>query len=248
MWGFLLLDMWVRMILWLTSLAFSTAAFSALDLWPAGNPLGNDLSTTMQWAQRVAQWVVLFNVVYVLELLLLRLLIPTPREGTYSTTKPGIPDRQLIWTTLLGVLTKARYQAPFPAFLVFHLTSLPPFCWLAGPIFGPKSQSCQATEPEIIDPSLVEIGRNVVIGYRAIIVGHMQEADHVTIRRTIIEDDVLIGGDALILPGVRLGRGCVIGARAMVMPGTVVAPYEVWVGAPARKIGMVREESVPEGI
>jgi acetyltransferase-like isoleucine patch superfamily enzyme len=246
MWGFLLLDMWVRLILWSTSLAFSTAAFTALGVWPEGNPLDNDLGTTIRWAQGIAKWVLLFNVVYLLELLLLRLPIPTPQEGTYSTTKRGLPDRQLIWTTLLGILTKARYQAPFPGFLVFHLANLPPLCWLAGPIFGPKSKSCYATEPEILDPSLVEVGRNVIIGYGTRIVGHMQEADHVTIRRTVIEDDVLIGGEASILAGAHLGKGCVIGSRALVLPGTVVGPYEIWVGAPAKKIGMVHPENAPE--
>ena len=35
-------------------------------------------------------------------------------------------------------------------------------------------------------------------------------------RQTIVEDDVSIGANAKILPGVRLGKGCVIGAGAVV--------------------------------
>ena len=34
--------------------------------------------------------------------------------------------------------------------------------------------------------------------------------------RTIVEDDVSIGANATILPGVRLGKGCVVGAGAVV--------------------------------
>jgi hypothetical protein len=247
LWGFLLLDIWVRLTLWSTSLWLTTAAFHAMDAWPAGNPLGSDLGVTRLWAVRISQWVLLFNVVYLLLLLLVRLPIPTPREGVYPTNKPGLPDRQLIWATLLGVLTKARYQAPFPGFLVFHLANLPPLCWLASRIFGPKSASCYVTEPEVLDPFLVEIGRNCIIGYGAVIAGHMQEPDKVTIRRTVIEDDVLVGGKTLIMAGVRLGQGCVIGARSFILPGTVVGPHEFWAGSPAKKIGMVRQEGTPQG-
>lgn len=49
---------------------------------------------------------------------------------------------------------------------------------------------------------------------------------------TIVEDEVSIGANATILPGVRLGRGCVIGAGSVVtkdvLPGVTV------VGNPAR--------------
>lgn len=245
LWGFLLLDLWVRLTLWSTSLGLTTAVMTALQAWPAGNPLAGDLGLTMLWAKRIGQWVILFNVIYLLELLLVRLPIPTPREGVYSTK--GFPDRQLVWITLLGVLTKARYQVPFPGFLVFHLANLPPLCWLVSRIFGPKSQSCHATEPEILDPSLVEIGRNVIIGYGTRIVAHIQEADKVTIQKTIIEDDVLVGGEVSILAGVQLRKGCVIGARSLLLPGTVVGPHEFWAGVPAKRISSLQQESPAQG-
>ncbi len=245
LWGFLLLDLWVRLTLWSTSLGLTTAVMTALQAWPAGNPLAGDPGLTMLWAKRIGQWVILFNVIYLLELLLVRLPIPTPREGVYSTK--GFPDRQLVWITLLGVLTKARYQVPFPGFLVFHLANLPPLCWLVSRIFGPKSQSCYATEPEILDPSLVEIGRNVIIGYGTRIVAHIQEADKVTIQKTIIEDDVLVGGEVSILAGVRLRKGCVIGARSLLLPGTVVGPHEFWAGIPAKRISSLQQESPAQG-
>jgi acetyltransferase-like isoleucine patch superfamily enzyme len=47
-----------------------------------------------------------------------------------------------------------------------------------------------------------------------------------------IEDYVWIGTGAMILPGVRLGRGCVVGARAVVSKS--VAPGSIVVGNPAR--------------
>lgn len=50
----------------------------------------------------------------------------------------------------------------------------------------------------------------------------------------IVEDDVSIGTGAVLLPGVRLGRGCVVGAGAVVTKD--VPPYMTCVGNPARVI------------
>lgn len=52
--------------------------------------------------------------------------------------------------------------------------------------------------------------------------------------RVIIEDDVWIGNNAMILPGVKIGRGAVIGAGAVVTRD--VPSYAVYGGVPARHI------------
>lgn len=51
----------------------------------------------------------------------------------------------------------------------------------------------------------------------------------------VIEDDVWLGANAVVLDGVRIGRGAVIGAGSVVT--SEVPPYEIWGGIPARKIG-----------
>lgn len=50
----------------------------------------------------------------------------------------------------------------------------------------------------------------------------------------VIGDDVWIGYGATILSGVTLGKGCVVGARALVCKD--VPPYAVVAGIPARII------------
>lgn len=53
-----------------------------------------------------------------------------------------------------------------------------------------------------------------------------------------IGEDAILFTNAVVLPGVEIGRNSVIGAGAVVTQN--VPPNEVWAGIPARKIGMVR--------
>ena len=231
----ILLDMCVLMTTWSAALALSTGLFAWLGWWPSGW-----LSASIWWnaivsAFAAAWWIVAFNIAYVLVLLALRLLFPRPQEGRYPKDAEHF-DYNLLWARLTAALNNARYRAPFPGFLVFYVANLPPLVWWMGPVFGPRSRSCYAVDPNILDPHLVEIGRNVVIGYNATIGGHYQERDAWVIKRTIIEDDVVIGGHVVIYGGVHIKRGAVIGGGAIVLPNTVVGEGEFWGGVPAKKL------------
>ena len=90
----------------------------------------------------------------------------------------------------------------------------------------------------------VEIGDNVLIGPKTIIhsANHRYKDPTIPIRlqghthgKVIVENDVWIGAGVIILPGVQLGKGCVIAAGRVVTKN--VAPYTVIAGVPARKIG-----------
>lgn len=56
-----------------------------------------------------------------------------------------------------------------------------------------------------------------------------------TLAPVIIEDDVWIGLNCTIVPGVRIGRGCVIGAGAVV--NRDLPAFSIAVGVPARVVG-----------
>jgi acetyltransferase-like isoleucine patch superfamily enzyme len=60
-------------------------------------------------------------------------------------------------------------------------------------------------------------------------------------RPIVIEDDVFIGARAIILKGVTIGKGCVVGAGAVVAKS--VPPYSVVVGNPAKVVGDSRRSS-----
>lgn len=60
----------------------------------------------------------------------------------------------------------------------------------------------------------------------------------------IIEDNVWVGFDAVILPGVRLGRGCVVGCKTVISED--VPPYAVIVGSPPHVVKFLNEDDTEE--
>ncbi len=65
-------------------------------------------------------------------------------------------------------------------------------------------------------------------------------------RPVVIEDNVWIGFDSVILPGVHLGRGSIIGCKTIVAED--VPPYAIVVGNPARLIRYLQPDDTPEAI
>lgn len=63
-------------------------------------------------------------------------------------------------------------------------------------------------------------------------------------RRIVIEDNVWVGFDAVVLPGVRLGRGCIVGCRTPI--GQDVPPYAVVAGNPPRLLRSLAPDDTPE--
>lgn len=86
-------------------------------------------------------------------------------------------------------------------------------------------------------PPGVEIGDNCFIGPHVVFTNHKHPEwrnKRFIPERTIVEDDVTIGAGSVILPGVRLHRGCTVGAGSMV---TTDIPEDALVyGNPARQI------------
>ena len=75
------------------------------------------------------------------------------------------------------------------------------------------------------------VGRNCHVGAGAVLAGVIEPASATPV---VIEDDVLIGANAVILEGVRVGRGSVVAAGAVVIND--VPPETVVAGVPARVI------------
>ena len=63
-------------------------------------------------------------------------------------------------------------------------------------------------------------------------------------RPVTLEDNVWIGFDSVVLPGVTIGRGAIVGCKTLVT--TDVAPYEVVVGDPLRVVRRLDPDDTAE--
>lgn len=82
------------------------------------------------------------------------------------------------------------------------------------------------------------VGKNCHIGAGTVLAGVVEPA---SAQPVIIEDNVLIGANAVVLEGIRIGKGSVVAAGAIVIQD--VAPYTVVAGTPARKIKDIDEKT-----
>lgn len=70
--------------------------------------------------------------------------------------------------------------------------------------------------PDIMFPEKISVGRNSVIGYNTTILAHEYLIREYRIGPVEIGNDVLIGANSTILPGVRIGDRAVISAGTLV--------------------------------
>jgi carbonic anhydrase/acetyltransferase-like protein (isoleucine patch superfamily) len=84
-------------------------------------------------------------------------------------------------------------------------------------------------------------GFPLIIGNR-VTVGH-----HCVMHGCVVEDDCLIGMGAILMNGVKIGRGSIVGAGAVLLEGMEVPPFSMVAGSPA-KVRKTYEESIVEKI
>jgi len=78
----------------------------------------------------------------------------------------------------------------------------------------------------------------VHIGYAhpTIIGDHVSVTHHATVHGCTVEDDCLIGINAVVMDGAVIGRGSIVAPGAVVTEGTVIPPNSIVAGLPAKVI------------
>src|SRR5699024_1245191 len=136
-------------------------------------------------------------------------------------------------------------------FLVIQLARYTPFLqvknWLYKTFLNMKVGDDTALAlmvmPDIMFPEMIHVGRNMIIGYNTTILAHEYLIEEYRLGQVIIGDDVLIGANTTILPGVTIGNGAVVSAKTLVNKD--VAPGEFVGGNPMQQISK-KEKNPPE--
>ncbi|RDY70415.1 acetyltransferase [Halobacillus trueperi] len=92
---------------------------------------------------------------------------------------------------------------------------------------------------DIMFPEKIKVGRNSVIGYNTTILAHEYLIEEYRLGNVVIGDEVLIGANTTILPGVTIGD------RAVVSAGTLVhkdVPAGAFVGGNPMQLIYTKEQ------
>ncbi|MBB5173439.1 acyltransferase [Texcoconibacillus texcoconensis] len=109
-------------------------------------------------------------------------------------------------------------------FIVIQLCRYSPFMsvknWLyrtfLGMEVGSQTSVALMVMVDIMFPEKIKIGRNCVIGYNTTILTHEYLIDEYRLGDVVIGDEVMIGANSTILPGVTIGDGAVVSAATLV--------------------------------
>lgn len=124
-----------------------------------------------------------------------------------------------------------------------------PHCWITGePEIGEGTWIGAFT---LIDgQGGLTIGKGVNVSTGAAVLTHStskrcvteRQYDKVDRKPTVIEDYVFIGENTTILMGCTIGHHSIIGAGAVVLEDTVIPPYSMVVGVPARVVRNIEQD------
>ncbi|MDD1514439.1 acyltransferase [Priestia megaterium] len=127
-------------------------------------------------------------------------------------------------------------------FLIIQCARYAPFLsvknWLykvcLGMKVGPQTSFALMVMLDIMFPEKIQVGRNTVIGYNTTILAHEYLITEYRLGDVIIGDEVMIGANSTILPGVTIGNEAVVAAGTVVHKD--VAPGFFVGGNPMRVI------------
>lgn len=93
--------------------------------------------------------------------------------------------------------------------------------------------------PDVMFPEKISVGINTVIGYNTTILAHEYLIHEYRLGEVVIGDEVLIGANSTILPGLSIGNGAVVSAGTLVHKDV---PEGAFVGGNPMKIIYTKEE------
>lgn len=107
---------------------------------------------------------------------------------------------------------------------------------LVAKLFGASIGSDIALGGHLVDPQLITIGDEAIIGQGSVVSAHTITSGVLILSPVIIGRGATVGVNAVVMSGVNLGEGSVVTGGSVVPPNTVIPANELWGGSPVKKI------------
>ncbi|ATH93401.1 acetyltransferase [Bacillus glycinifermentans] len=104
---------------------------------------------------------------------------------------------------------------------------------------GEQSSFALMVMLDVMFPEKISVGRNTVIGYNTTILAHEYLIKEYRLGEVTIGDEVMIGANSTILPGVTIGDGAVVSAGTLVHKDV---PPGAFVGGNPMRLIYTKEE------
>ena len=132
-------------------------------------------------------------------------------------------------------------------FIVIQLARYTPFLsmknWLyrtfLGMKVGDKTSFALMVMLDVMFPEKISVGRNTVIGYNTTILAHEYLINEYRLGEVVIGDEVMIGANSTLMPGIEIGNGAIVSAGTLVHKDV---PAGSFVGGNPMKVIYTAEE------
>jgi acetyltransferase-like isoleucine patch superfamily enzyme len=132
-------------------------------------------------------------------------------------------------------------------FVVIQLARYTPFLGMKNWLYrtflhmkvGKHTSFALMVMPDVMFPEKISVGINTVIGYNTTILAHEYLIHEYRLGEVVIGDEVLIGANSTILPGLSIGNGAIVSAGTLVHKDV---PEGAFVGGNPMKIIYTKEE------
>ena len=152
-----------------------------------------------------------------------------PREGVFNINE----TKDYFYWHLRSFIrslpfTLIRYSAfPWLDFLIYNFLS------------GSKFNKCAMSSVMFdgwIDTEFIETGNNCMIGLGSIILSHYIERDLFILKKVKLHDGAIVGAKAVVMPGTVIGKNTTLGVCSNTVMDQKLDPNSVYIGLKCKKV------------
>ncbi|AZJ23227.1 acetyltransferase [Bacillus wiedmannii] len=159
------------------------------------------------------------------------------------TTRYPVSGENSLW----NVYKTVSFWKVMKNFIIIQIARYTPFLsvknWLYRTFLrmkvGKKTSIALMVVPDIMFPEKITVGENSIIGYNTTLLAHEYLIREYRLGEIVIGNEVMIGANTTILPGVKIGDGAIVSAGTLVHRDV---PSGAFVGGNPMRVIYTKEE------